>query len=118
MRFIQETGFTIKTGKNRAFQQWLVANHVKLAASYPKGTSLVGVFVAVFSSEKGAGDVRLVEQLDSYAALDRTAALAKDTDSDFSKLISEFISYMDSGPAVAWSSVLLKDMVDATIFDT
>jgi hypothetical protein len=117
MRFIQETGFTVKPDKNRALQEWLIANQDRLAAMYPEGASFVGTFAAVYSSEKGAGDIRVMEQLDSYAALDRIAALGKDPESEYSKLIAEFLTFLDPSPTAAWSSVLLKDLVDATVYD-
>lgn len=117
MRFIQETGFTVKPDKISALQEWIVANRVRLAASYPDGATFLGAFVSVFSSEKSAGDVRILEQLDSYGALDRMAALGKNPKSEYSKLLSEFLAFIDPSPTAGWSSSLYKDLVDATVWN-
>lgn len=117
MRFIQESGYTILPGKYVALQEWVKANQEKFAASYPEGTKLIGIFTVTFSSEKQAGDFRMLEQLDSYAALDRMAALHKDPDSEFTRLYHEFFAFVEIGPAAGWSQSLLKDIVDATIYN-
>jgi hypothetical protein len=116
MRFIQETGFSTKTNMTPSLQQWVAANFDRFAASYPAGIKLIGIFVTVFTSEKTAGEVRVLEQLDSYAALDRMAAAGKDLDGEFGRLFHEFLSFMDPTSTAAWSATLLKDMVDATVF--
>ena len=95
MRFIQETGFTARPDKISALQEWIVANRVRMAAAYPDGAMFLGAFVSVFSSEKGAGEVRILEQLDSYGALDRLAALGKDPKSEYSMLFGEFLTFID-----------------------
>ncbi len=74
MRFIEETGFCVRVGREEAFQKWLVANEERIAAAYPAGTSYIGTFVTAFTSEKTAGGYRVLEGLDSYAALDVAAA--------------------------------------------
>jgi hypothetical protein len=117
MRFIQESGYSIKPAKAVAFQQWIIANEDRMAKSYPPGTSLIGVFIAVFSSEKSAGELRVLEQLDSYGALDRLAALAKEPDSEYSRLWNEMFTFLKFEAADGWSSLLLKDVVDATVFN-
>ena len=117
MRFLEVNGFTIKRNKNRAFQEWLIANQDRLARSYPEGTSLVGYFAAVFSSEKQAGDIFSIEQLDSYAAKDRLAAAGRDRESEYARLSEELIQFVDPNPSAAYSQILLKDIVDATVFD-
>lgn len=86
MRFIRESGYTIKQTKAVAFQNWIIANRERMAKSYPPGASLIGMFMAVFTTEKSAGEFRLLEQLNSYAALDRLAALAKNRESEFGRL--------------------------------
>jgi hypothetical protein len=116
MRFIQETGFSTKTNMTPDLQQWVAANFDRFAASYPEGMELIGIFVTVFTSEKNAGDVRMLERLDSYGALDRMAAAGKDLNGDFGRLFHEFLSFMDPTSTAAWSATLLKDMVDATVF--
>ena len=113
MHFIQETGYTVKAGLTPELQQWVAARGKRFAASYPAGTSLMGIYITVFTSEKNAGEVRLFEELDSYAALDRLAAAAKDPECALGELMQEFYSFMDASPAAGWSAVLLKDIVEA-----
>ncbi len=117
MEFIQESGFTIKQGKEEAFQQWLVANEQRLAATYPEGTGLIGVYAVTWTSEKEAGAWRMLERLDSYGALDRLAAAGKDRSSDFAKLSMEMAAFGDWDRDAPWSQVLLKRATDATIWD-
>jgi hypothetical protein len=117
MRFIQEFGYSVKPGMDEEHQAWLVANEQRLAESYPEGTSHIGVFATVFSSEKQAGFYRVFAELDSYAALDRFAAAAKDASSDFGRLIREHSRFSDLSWNAPYSNGLHKVVVDATVFD-
>jgi hypothetical protein len=117
MRFIHESGFTIKIGQEEAYQQWLVANESALAASMPEGTRHLGVFTTVFSSEKQAGFYRLFTELDSYGAMDRLAAALKDEGTDFARLNREGARFGDYDLSAPWSNGLHKAVVDATIWD-
>ena len=117
MRFIQEFGFTIKVGKEEAFQKWLVENEPAFAASHPAGSRYMGTFVTVFSSEKRAGFYRAFIELDSYGAMDTVAATAKDPDSAFGKLLREQSQFLDLELDAPWSNGLHKAVVDATVFD-
>ncbi len=116
MRFIQQQGFTVKAGRAHAFQEWVSHNEERWARSYPEGTTLLGVYVAVFSSEKKAGTYFGLEQVDSYAALDRLAAAGKDPQSEYSKVLAEFMQFVEFGPTVPASKVLLKAVSDATVY--
>lgn len=116
MNFLHLDGFTVKPGKLPEFQQWVETHLDELKESYPEGTSLEGIYVSVFGSDKNAGDVWMVERLDSYAALDRVAALGKDPESEYSKLGSEIAGFIDISPTAPWSNLLLKDVVDATVY--
>ena len=117
MRFIQEIGFTIKVGQDEAYQQWMMENEAALAASVPDGMKYLGTFVVVFSSEKDSGSYRTLVELDSYGALDRSAAAFKDPDNEFGKLLRESSRFEDYALAAPWSSGLYKAVVDATIVD-
>jgi hypothetical protein len=117
MRFISEVGFTIETGKEEAHQRWLTENEDRLAKSYPDGTRYLGTFSVVYSSEKESGFYRSFVELDSYAALDRLAAAAKDASSEFGKLQREWTSFGDWDLSAPWSNGLYKAVVDATIWD-
>ena len=117
MRFIQETGFCIRAGRAEAFQKWMVANEERIAAAYPPGMSYIGMFTSVFTSEKTAGAYRLLEGLDSYAALDTASAAQKDPDSAYAQVWREAMQFMDPDPKADWSVTLLKAVVDAAIWD-
>ena len=117
MRFIQEFGFTVKIGEEEAHQAWLVANEEKLAAAHPEGTRYLGTFATVFSTDKQAGGYRSFLELDSYAAMDRLAAAAKDASGEFGRLSREWSAFGDWDLQAPWSQGLYKAVVDATIWD-
>ena len=66
MRFIQESGFSVRVGQAEAFQRWLAANERGSARTHP-GPEYLGTYVAVFTSEKTAGEYRFLERLSHYA---------------------------------------------------
>jgi hypothetical protein len=117
MRFMEVDGFSVRFDKQTEFQQWVIANQDRIAASYPAGSEFGGIYTAVYSSEKTAGDYYWMDIHDSYAALDRNAAMAKDPKSEVAKIATEFLSFLDPSRAAGWSKTLLKSIVDATVFD-
>jgi hypothetical protein len=117
MRFISESGYTVKLGQEEAHQHWLEANEEALAASAPDGVRYLGTFVTVYTSEKQSGFYKTYLELDSYGAQDRLAAATKDTSSDWGRLLREANAFSDWDLAAPWSSGLYKAVVDATIFD-
>jgi hypothetical protein len=118
MKFIQEWGWTVKHGREVAFQKWLEANEDKFAKAQPKGSVYLGTFATIFSSEKHAGSVRTFVQLDSYEAMDKAAAAAKDPSSPLAQLQEELLGFFDTGNDTDWSNGLHKAMVDATVWNT
>jgi hypothetical protein len=117
MRFIEVEGFAVRTDKQVAFQKWVIANQERIARTYPDGSEFGGVYAAIYSSEKDTGEFRWMDIHDSYAALDRMAALAKDPDSDMSGWMAEFVEFLDPDRSAGWSKTLLKSIVDATVMD-
>ncbi len=117
MRFIQEFGYNVKLGLDEAHQQWMLDNEEALARSHPEGTRYLGTFSTVFTSDKQAGAYRSFVELDSYAAMDRLAAAAKDPSSEFGRLNREWSGFGDYDTAAPWSQGLFKAVVDATIWD-
>ena len=117
MRFIHESGYSVKVGQEEAHQKWLIANEEKLAAAHPKGTKYIGTFAVVFSSEKRAGVYKTFVEMDSYGAMDTLAAAAKDGKSEFGKLIRDWSKFGDYDWNAPWSNSLSKAVVDTTIFD-
>jgi len=117
MRFIEVQGFCIKLDKQLEFQDWLIENEDRLRKSYPEGVEYGGTYVAVFSSEKNAGEYFGLDILDTYGAMDRAAALGKDPTSEYAKVGQEFIQFIDMDRSAGSSHMLLKSVVDATIFE-
>jgi hypothetical protein len=117
VRFIQEFGYTVKVGHEEAHQQWIQANEEKFAKAHPEGTRYLGTFATVFSTDKQSGNYRMFVELDSYAALDRLAAAAKDASSEFGRLNREGSRFADFDLAAPWSNALHKAVVDATLWD-
>jgi len=118
MKFIQEWGYTVKHGKEVAFQKWLEANEDTYAKAHPKGLVYLGTFATIFSSEKHAGSVRMFVQLDSYGAMDKAAAAAKDPTGTFGQLTGELLAFFDFENDTNWSNALHKAVVDATVWKT
>ncbi|MEO5884770.1 MAG: hypothetical protein ABIQ58_04560 [Candidatus Limnocylindrales bacterium] len=117
MRFIQEFGYTVKVGQDEAHQRWCAENDAALKASAPAGSKYIGTFILIFGSEKQAGGYRLLVEMDSYAALDVSAAASKDPQSDWGRLVREWSQFLDTDLAAPWSNGLLKDVLDASIWD-
>ncbi|MBT8207486.1 MAG: hypothetical protein HKN07_04775 [Acidimicrobiia bacterium] len=114
MDFIMEWGYDIKRGRMEEFQEWLSANEKEYAQSLPEGCAYLGTFVTVHTSEKNAGTVRTLVRLDSYGAQDRIAAAGKEGGM-FAKLARESTAFIDEDGG--WSTVLMKAVVSATIWD-
>jgi hypothetical protein len=117
VRFIAEYGFNVKMGKDEAYQKWLTENEAKIAAADPPGTKYLGTFAVIYSSEKKAGSYRSFQELDSYAALDTIAAVAKDETSAYSRLAREESQFIDFDPKAQWSNGLFKLVTDTTVWD-
>jgi hypothetical protein len=117
VRFIQEFGYTVKIGQEEAHQKWVIENDERLRKAAPPGTKYIGTFVAVFSTDKQAGGYRFLMELDSYGALDAGAAAAKDPNSEWTRLGLESSQFTDTDWNKPWSNELLKNVVDATIWD-
>ncbi len=117
MRFIQEFGYTVRVGQDEAHQKWLTDNDAALKAAMPAGSTYMGTFAVILSSEKQAGSYKALIGLDSYAALDAGAAAAKDAKSKYGRLMRDVSQFFDLDLAAPWSNTLLKDVIDATIWD-
>ena len=117
MRFIAESGYSVKLGQDEAHQQWLEQNEAAIAASVPDGVRYLGTFVTVHSSEKRSGFYKTYFELDSYGAQDRMAAANKEATSEFGRLTRELSAFVDYDYAAPWSDGLYKAVVDASIFD-
>lgn len=114
MHFIQAFGYTIKSGSAGEYQQWLEANEGDWANAMPEGTEYIGTFAAVATTEKQAGSFFTLYRLDSYAAQDALAASGKD--GPLAKIMQDSGRFVD-WESENWSQLLLKSVVDATIWD-
>jgi hypothetical protein len=117
MRFIQEFGYTVKVGQDEAHQRWCIENDAALRAAAPTGARYIGTFAVVISSEKQAGSYKTLFELDSYATMDAMAAANKDPNNEFGRLLRESSQFLDLDLAAPWSNAILKDVIDATIWD-
>jgi hypothetical protein len=117
MRFIQSFGYTVRVGQDEAHQKWVIANDERLKAAAPAGSKYLGTFAVVIGTEKQAGNYRFLMELDSYAAMDTAAAATKDPKNEWAKLVMESSRFADLDLNAPWSNELMKDVVDATIWD-
>lgn len=117
MRFIREYGYTVKIGKDEAHQRWLIENDAALRAAQPNGNKYIGTFAVVLSSEKEAGSYKALFELDSYGAMDIAAADGKDPKSAFGRLMRDVSQFFDTDLTAPWSDTLMKDVIDATVWD-
>lgn len=117
MRFIQEFGYTVKVGQEEAHQRWLIENDARIKAAAPPGSKYMGTFAVVFHTEKRAGGYRMMFELDSYGAMDAAAAAGKEPKSEWAKMLRDSSAFIDLDLNAPWSNGLLKDVVDATIWD-
>lgn len=113
MDFLSLQGGTVKEGKTGELKAWLDEHESELRENAPEGTEYLGTYVAVFTSEKGAGTLFSVMKLDSYAAMDRIAASG---DTRFGELIDEIVGFLDTDADAPQSSILLKALTDATLW--
>lgn len=117
MRFLQLNGFSIRGDRMVDFQRWVAENEERIKAAYSPGSEYGGIYTSVFSTEKDVGDFFWIDILDSYAALDRAAADAKDPDNAAAKLNAELMEFFEPDRRAPWSKILLKSVVDATVMD-
>ena len=115
MDFLAITGFDVKPGKSRELQEWARANSAALSANAPDGIELVGIYAAMFSSEKQTGHYRIIWRMDSYGAMDRFAA-AVPGNPELARLMDELDSFTDYRLGTGSSNELLKSVADTTIW--
>ena len=115
MDFLNIGGFDVRPGENVAFQKWVRENIEALRDNMPQGTELVGIYAAMFTSEKDTGQYRVIMRLDSYGAMDTFAAAAAE-DPELVRLLGEMASFGDVRIGAGGSGELLKSVVDITIW--
>lgn len=119
MDFISEQGYHIKFGMEEEYQQWLIDHRDELKRAMPTGVEYLGSYAVVMGNGFEGGAWRDLLRLDSYGALDRIAAESKDPNSEMGRLWRESSRFVDvSRHPERWTQVLLKNAVDATVFNT
>jgi hypothetical protein len=114
MSFIMQQGGDIKEGKTYELQEWLRANEDAFADAHPEGSKYLGTYFAIYSSDKGSGQVHTFTEMESYGAQDAYAA-ASGGDGAFAKLLDELASFFE-GQSNNWTSALYKRVTAASIF--
>lgn len=115
MDFLNISGFDVPPGKNVEFQAWVRANSAALAAAMPEGVGLVGIYAAMFASERHGGDYRIILRLDSYGAMDRFSAAMGEA-GELARLMDELGNFGDVRLGAGHSDGLLKSVADITIW--
>lgn len=114
MHFISVFGYDVKLDRATEYQQWLTDHEGDWRNAMPEGTEYIGTFAAVQTSEKNAGSFFTLYRLDSYGAQDRLAASMKE--GPLAKIMADSAPFVD-WESRNWSTLLLKSVVDATMFD-
>ena len=94
-------------------QAWLSQNDEELRSTAPEGTTYMGVYAPIFSSDKYPTEVFLVYAVTQYGDLDRLAAAS---DSRFGELIGEWESFLEDDPALRMSKTLYKSLTASTVW--
>jgi hypothetical protein len=119
MEFISEDGYEVKLGMEEEYQKWVVDTADDLRRALPDGVEYIGTYVMTWGNDTDRGSWRDLYKLDSYAALDRMAAAAKDPDNDFGKLVRATARFIDMKRSPErWTHNLLKSVADATVINT
>ena len=115
MDFLEISGFSVPSGRNIEFQKWVRANSDALARSLPEGIELVGIYAARFTSQRDAGDYRLILRLDGAGGLDRFSEAMKQG-KDLTRLMGELWDFADVRLGAGGSDELLKSVLDVMIW--
>ncbi|UPT95001.1 hypothetical protein J4G48_0038080 [Bradyrhizobium barranii subsp. apii] len=105
--YLYQGGFCILAGKYDEFAKWCKKNGQGLKKACPMGIEFVGIFMVRQTSEKEAGDYRIVWRLDNYASLD-TFQTATQPAGPLHQLLTELGSFSDRG--ANWSQIMMQDM--------
>lgn len=117
MSLISEQGFNIKRGQEEAFQKWATENDAGLKKSVPPGVEYLGTYVVVMSSEKHAGEYRVLFRLDSFAAFDALQEAVRDEQSEWGRLNREVTKFFDVPIGAEFSSSVYRPLIEAVIWD-
>ena len=105
--YLYQGGFCILVGKYDEFAKWCKSNCQELKKACPTGIEFVGIYMVRQTSEKEAGDYRIVWRLENYASLD-TFHVATKPAGQLHQLLTELGSFSDR--AANWSQIMMQDM--------
>ena len=114
MGFIAHFSADLDPGKMKDFQQWLAANEQAIADSHPAGAKYLGTYVAIYA-DRDAGDVHTFVELDNYGTQDALAAAGNDPNSEYGRLINEYVSFIDQ-QSNNGTNALYNRVTDATLY--
>lgn len=117
MSLIVEQGFNVKRGQEVAFQKWTEDAEEVVKKASPPGVEYLGTYIVQFSSEKEAGEYRVLWRFDSMATFDANHEAVKDPDSDWGRINREATAFMDLPIGGQYSSSVLRPLVSAVIWD-
>lgn len=117
MALILEQGFNIKRGQEEAFQKWTEGSEEVTKKASPPGVEYLGTYIVQFSSEKEAGEYRVLWRFDSMATFDAKEEAARDPNSDWGRINREATAFMDLPIGGQYSFSVLRPLVGAVIWD-
>lgn len=113
MNILVFEGGVVTPSKLHEAQTWLSDNEDELRSTSPEGTTYLGVYAPIFSSDKYPTEVFLVYSVEEYGDLDRLDAASE---SRFGELIGEWDQFLEDDPGLRMSKLLYKSLTAATIW--
>jgi hypothetical protein len=117
MSLLHEQGFNIKRGKEEAFQKWTADNDAALKKNTPPGVEYLGTYVVAMSSEKQAGEYRVLFRLESFATFDVMHESVRDEKSEWGRLNREVTEFLDLPIGGEFSSSVYRPLIEAVLWD-
>jgi hypothetical protein len=117
MAMIQEVGYSIKRGKEEAYQKWIEENDELIRKGVPDGVEYLGTYLVAFSTEKRTGEYRTLWRLQSYASFDVLEEATRDPNSEWGRVQREVTKFLDAPIGGEFSSVILRPLIGAVLWD-
>ena len=117
MSLLFEQGFNVKRGHEEAFQNWTEDNDAALKKGVPPGVEYLGTYVVAMSSEKHAGEYRLLLRLESFAAFDASHEAVRDEKSEWGRLNREATAFLDLPIGGEFSYSVYRPLLEAVVWD-
>lgn len=113
MNILVFEGGVVTPSKLGEAQTWLSDNEVELRSTAPEGTTYMGIYAPIFSSEKYPTEVFLVYAVGQYGDLDGVAAASS---SRFGELVGDWHSFLEDDPSLRISKTLYKSLTASTVW--